>query len=253
MGRRIAVATLLLAQAWCGAGTARGASCREELTPETNSTGLGRCVATCVNLAAGRPAQEEWSPGALGGGCAECAAELTQCRPRPAGTGEAGWLAASGTLDVEAREFTCGAQFSWTNFTRATTGVPESSTVLRLRLSELCYPAACSDGDIAALIEEAAAVVGAATPDTVTVSAAEKVCDLLGSFVNEGFAWVIFACALLLIAASCCMPTAKAVPYVVLVWMLYPLRILHVHMDHTHRYLHTISTYKCRHVYATYT
>jgi hypothetical protein len=48
MGRRVAAAALLLAQVW----SARGSSCREELTPETNSTGLGRCVAACINLAA---------------------------------------------------------------------------------------------------------------------------------------------------------------------------------------------------------
>ena len=186
-------------------------------------------MATCINLAAGRPVQEdEWSPGKLGGSCAACAAELTQCRPRPAGTGEGGWLAESGKLDAEAREFTCGAQFSWANSTRATTGAPESSAVLKLRLSDLCYPAACSDGDITILIEEAAIVVAAYTPDTVTVTAAEKVCDLLGSFVNEGFAWVIFACALLLIVVSCCMPTAKVVPYVALVWMLYAFTLIDI-------------------------
>jgi hypothetical protein len=226
MGRRVAAAALLLAQVW----SARGSSCREELTPETNSTGLGRCVAACINLAAAQPAQDEWSPGELGGRCAECAAELTQCKPRSvaaAGT-DAGWIAESGTLDAEARDFTCGAQFRWSNVTRATADAPESSVALRLRLSDLCYPAACSDGDITQLIRDAEAVIATHTPDTVTVSTAEKVCDLLGSFVNEGFAWVLFAAALLLIAASCCMPKAKVVPYVALLWMLYIFTLIDI-------------------------
>ena len=219
-----AAAWALALLVWCGgAGTARAAACREELTAETNSSGLGRCVATCVNLAATRPRQDEWTPGQLGGSCAECAAELTQCKPRLASASgtDAGWIAESGTLDAQASEFTCGAQFSWTNVTHATADTPESSVSMRLRLSDLCYPAACSGGDIALLIQDAKTVVAEQTPDTVTVPAAEKVCDLLGSFVNEGFAWVIFAGALLLIAASCCMPKFKVVPYMALVWMLY--------------------------------
>lgn len=209
---------------------ARGSMCEEELTPETNSTGLGLCVAACIDLADVQPAKEEWKPGELGGRCAECAAELTQCKPRPASTSgtDAGWIAESGGLDAQAREFTCGAQFSWTNVTRATADAPESSVSLRLRLSDLCYPAACSDGDIARLIQDAKTVVAAQTPDTVTMSAAEKVCDLLGSFVNEDFAWVIFAAALLLIAASCCMPKSKVVPYMALVWMLYTFTLIDI-------------------------
>eukprot|EP01043_Picozoa_sp_COSAG02_P100885 COSAG02_NODE_36962_length_448_cov_0.865330_1_plen_73_part_00 len=63
-----AAPALLLVQVLCGAVGARaGSSCQEELTPETNSTGMGLCVAACIDLAGVQPAKEEWRPGELGG------------------------------------------------------------------------------------------------------------------------------------------------------------------------------------------
>lgn len=230
MGRLIAMAirALLLALPCFTVGIVEGAGCREQLTANTNSSGLGQCVATCINMAAARQAQDSWSPGDLGGSCAECAAELTQCKPQTSGTGEAGWLEDTGALDAQASEFTCGAEFRWTNITRATADEPDSSVSMMIRLSDLCYPAVCSYIDIADLTEDAGAVVAAHTPDTVSGVATNSVCDLVGSFVNADFAWVIFIFALILIAASCCMPRAKVVPYVAMVWMLYAFTLIDV-------------------------
>jgi|EP01046_Picozoa_sp_COSAG06_P006509 hypothetical protein len=214
-----AAAALLLALAALRHADALDARCNAALTPETNATGLGRCVALCINAAATLPAQSEWSPAGLGQDCAECAAELTQCKPAPETTGDGGWL--EDRAAPAARDFTCGGVFRWTNTTRATTGVAAVYTSLSLRLSDMCYPADCADGDITDLLADAKAVIAAHTPDTVSYDRADKACDLLGSFVNEDFAWVIFALGILLIAASCLLPNRSFMPYIALLWMLY--------------------------------
>ena len=58
-GRPAAAAALLLALLALRHADALDARCNAALTPETNATGLGRCVALCINAAATLPAPAE--------------------------------------------------------------------------------------------------------------------------------------------------------------------------------------------------
>ena len=134
---RLALLLLLAAPSSAAVST----SCEGALTSATNATGLGRCVAACISAAAARglPDGAQWEPSALGGSCATCAGELTQCKAQAdASTGDYGWLGDSAA--PEAEMFTCSVEYSWVN-TTLNGGPAGTPNALTLRLPEQVHAA----------------------------------------------------------------------------------------------------------------
>ena len=198
-----------------GSGAELAAACERGDVPRAyNGTAawLGACVSQCAQLVAGRGAGRDggasWAPDTLGGECAACATALGECEETEpaAAAGEEGWLATS--LAPEASAFSCSVAFDWYNQSVVVTSQERD---VSLRLPRLCFPAAaCSDSDVSAIVAEA--VRSASLPAGMSGLTGEDTCDLVGSFLNYHFSWVVFIFAIALIAGTWNLHKQKCVP-----------------------------------------
>ena len=204
-----------------GSGAELAACEREDVPRAFNSTAawLGACVSECAALVAGKGAGRDggasWAPEALCPSgdceCVACSTALGECEESEpaAAAGEEGWLATS--LAPEASAFSCSVTFDWYN--------QSAVRAVSLRLPRLCFPAAaCSDSDVSAIVAEA--VRSASLPAGMGGLTGEDTCDLVGSFLNYHFSWVVFIFAIALIAGTWNLHKQKCVPKHCLLWIL---------------------------------